>query len=53
MSSGSGFAYDTYSKTQNYGGEAYSPNSTPDWGMGATILKASDIRASSMTFHRR
>ena len=47
---GSGFAYDTYSKTQNYGGEAYSPNSTPDWGMGATILKASDIRASSMTF---
>jgi prepilin-type N-terminal cleavage/methylation domain-containing protein/prepilin-type processing-associated H-X9-DG protein len=48
---GSGaFAYCTYSKTQNYGGEFYSENSTPDWGQGATILKASDIMAPSMTF---
>ncbi len=47
---GLGYAYDSYSKTQNYGGEAYSPNSTPDWGMGATCLKTSDITAASMTF---
>jgi prepilin-type N-terminal cleavage/methylation domain-containing protein/prepilin-type processing-associated H-X9-DG protein len=43
---GSGFAYDTYSKTQNYGGEFYDNW----WGQGATINKASDVSAPSMTF---
>jgi len=41
-----GFAYATYSKTQNYGGESYSSY----WGQGATIQKASDITAPSATF---
>ena len=43
---GQGFAFCTYSKTQNYGGEAYDNY----WGQGATIEKASDITAPSMTF---
>jgi prepilin-type N-terminal cleavage/methylation domain-containing protein/prepilin-type processing-associated H-X9-DG protein len=43
---GQGFAYCTYSKTQNYGGEFYDNW----WGQGATINKASDVSAPSMTF---
>ncbi len=43
---GGGFAFCTYSKTQNYGGESYDSY----WGQGATINKASDITAPSMTF---
>jgi prepilin-type N-terminal cleavage/methylation domain-containing protein len=45
-SPGSGYAYATYSKTQNYGGESYNSY----WGQGATIQKNSDITAPSMTF---
>ena len=48
---GGRFAYCTYSKTQNYGGEFYSKTSW--WGQGATINKASDISAPSMTFMAR
>jgi prepilin-type N-terminal cleavage/methylation domain-containing protein/prepilin-type processing-associated H-X9-DG protein len=40
------FAYCTYSKTQNYGGEEYNNW----WGQGGTINKASDISVPSMTF---
>ena len=43
---GQGFAYATYSKTQNYGGEAYQNY----WGQGATILKLSDFTAPAQTF---
>ncbi|MGP8202046.1 MAG: prepilin-type N-terminal cleavage/methylation domain-containing protein [Limisphaerales bacterium] len=43
---GDGFAYCTYSKTQNYGGEMYDNW----WGQGATINKNGDISAPSMTF---
>jgi len=43
---GKGFAYCTYSKTQNYGGEAY----TSYWGCGATSSKDSDVAAPAQTF---
>jgi prepilin-type N-terminal cleavage/methylation domain-containing protein len=43
---GQGFAFCTYSKTQNYGGEAYGNY----WGQGATIKKVSDLTAPSLTF---
>jgi prepilin-type N-terminal cleavage/methylation domain-containing protein len=45
-SPGRGYAYATYSKTQNYGGESYDNY----WGQGATINKNSDVMAPSMTF---
>lgn len=43
---GNGFAYCTYSKTQNYGGEAYSSY----WGQGATCSKDGDVSAPALTF---
>ncbi len=43
---GQGYAYDSYSKTQNFGGEAYDNY----WGMRDTCSKCSDITAPSMTF---
>jgi prepilin-type N-terminal cleavage/methylation domain-containing protein len=43
---GQGYAYCTYSKTQNYGGESYDNY----WGQGATITKTADVSAPSMTF---
>jgi hypothetical protein len=43
---GKGFAWVTYSKTQNYGGESYSSY----WGAGSTCLRISDITAPAETF---
>ena len=43
---GHGYAYATYSKTQNYGGESYDSY----WGQGATIQKVADVSAPSLTF---
>ena len=43
---GNGWAYDSYSKTQNVGGQ----NNNNYWGAGATYTKLSSIRNSSMTF---
>lgn len=41
-----GWAYDSYSKTQNVGGEAYDNY----WGAGATFKKASTVQNPSQTF---
>lgn len=41
-----GWAYDSYSKSQNLGGEAYNNY----WGAGATYLKLTQIMNSSSTF---
>ena len=46
LTPGNGFAYCTYSKTQNYGGESYSSY----WGQGATCSKDSDVNAPAQTF---
>ena len=45
-----GWAYDSYSKPQNFGGESYSPTSTPFWGQGATYTTMSSIASPSQTF---
>ena len=45
-----GWAYDSYSKTQNSGGESYSPNGTPYWGAGATYMKLAQMNSPTMTF---
>lgn len=45
-----GWAYDSYSKSQNAGGEYYSPSGTPYWGAGATYRKLSAIQSTSLTF---
>jgi len=42
----SGWAYDSYSKTQNVGGEPYNNY----WGAGATYTKMSAIRRTANTF---
>jgi prepilin-type N-terminal cleavage/methylation domain-containing protein len=41
-----GWAYDSYSKTQNVGGENYDSY----WGAGATFIKASNVQNPSQTF---
>ncbi len=46
LSPGSGYAWVTYSKSQNYGGESYDNY----WGCGATCLRTSDINAPAETF---
>jgi len=43
---GSGWAYDSYSKTQNAGGE----NFNNYWGAGATYTKLSQMTAAALTF---
>ncbi|MGA2542758.1 MAG: hypothetical protein ABSG78_14510, partial [Verrucomicrobiota bacterium] len=43
---GQGFAFCTYSKTQNYGGESYDNY----WGQGATCAKDADVTAPAETF---
>jgi prepilin-type N-terminal cleavage/methylation domain-containing protein len=43
---GSGWAYDSYSKTQNAGGE----NFNNYWGAGATYTKLSQMMAAALTF---
>jgi prepilin-type processing-associated H-X9-DG protein len=43
---GAGWAYDSYSKTQNVGGESYQNY----WGAGATYQKLSQVRAAATTF---
>jgi len=43
---GNGYAYQSYSKTQNYAGDS----SANYWGMGATCTKAGDVLAPAMTF---
>ena len=45
-----GWACDSYSKTQNIGGEPWSPNAVPYWGCGATYTKLSSISNPSKTF---
>jgi prepilin-type N-terminal cleavage/methylation domain-containing protein/prepilin-type processing-associated H-X9-DG protein len=45
---GTGWAYDSYSKSQNAGGESY-PNNTY-WGAGATYTKLAQMKAPAMTF---
>jgi prepilin-type N-terminal cleavage/methylation domain-containing protein len=45
-----GWAYGSYSKTQNYGGEPYSTTSDPFWGCRNTIRKLSDMRSPADTF---
>jgi prepilin-type N-terminal cleavage/methylation domain-containing protein len=47
---GAGYAYDSYSKTQNFAGDSYSETSVSYWGMGNTCGKCSDITAPAMTF---
>ena len=46
---GQGFAYCTYSKTQNYAGDPYGATASY-WGCGATCLKDSDVSAPALTF---
>jgi prepilin-type N-terminal cleavage/methylation domain-containing protein/prepilin-type processing-associated H-X9-DG protein len=41
-----GWAYDSYSKSQNIGGESYANY----WGAGATCVKLNDVSDSSRTF---
>jgi prepilin-type N-terminal cleavage/methylation domain-containing protein len=43
---GDGYAYQSYSKTQNYAGDSYDNY----WGMGGNCLKTADVSAPSMTF---
>jgi prepilin-type N-terminal cleavage/methylation domain-containing protein len=46
-----GWAYDSYGKSQNVGGEPYSPNpAAPYWGAGATYTKMTAIRRTANTF---
>jgi prepilin-type processing-associated H-X9-DG protein len=45
-----GWAYDSYSKTQNAGGEDWSPTTAAYWGTGATYNKLSTIDVPSQTF---
>ena len=48
---GNGWAYDSYSKTQNVGGESYAPSGLgPYWGCGATYTKLSQVKQSASTF---
>jgi len=44
---GNGWAYDSYSRTQNVGGESHGGDY---WGANATYTKISQIRNSAMTF---
>jgi prepilin-type N-terminal cleavage/methylation domain-containing protein/prepilin-type processing-associated H-X9-DG protein len=46
-----GWAYDSYSKTQNIGGENWSPTGTTYWGAGSTYTKTSQINAPASTFY--
>jgi len=47
----SGWAYDSYSKSQNIGGESWDYGTgTPYWGAGATYLKLGAVSAPSSTF---
>jgi prepilin-type N-terminal cleavage/methylation domain-containing protein len=46
---GQGFAFCTYSKTQNYAGDSYGA-SVSYWGCGATCVKDSDVNAPAQTF---
>ncbi len=43
---GLGWAYDSYSKTENIGGESYSSY----WGQGATYTKMASVKAPANTF---
>jgi prepilin-type N-terminal cleavage/methylation domain-containing protein len=47
---GKGFAYCGYSKSQNYAGDPDDTSGAAYWGMGATLAKASDVTAPSLTF---
>ena len=46
---GQGFAYATYSKTQNYAGDPYG-NNVAYWGMYSTCAKDADVAAPAETF---
>jgi prepilin-type N-terminal cleavage/methylation domain-containing protein len=46
-----GWAYDSYSKSETMGGEAWDYGTgTPYWGAGATYLKLSSVLAAASTF---
>ena len=47
---GSGWAFDSYSKTQNAGGEDYSPSGSAYWGAKGTYTKLSSIKSAAQTF---
>jgi hypothetical protein len=47
---GKGFAYCGYSKAQNYAGDPDDTSGAAYWGMGATLAKASDVAAPSLSF---
>ena len=46
---GNGWAYDSYSKCQDIGGESWTPSGFAYWGAGATYTKLTVIANSSMT----
>jgi hypothetical protein len=46
MSFAEGWAFDSYSKSQNFGGEAYANY----WGAGSTYTKFTEVRNTSETF---
>jgi prepilin-type N-terminal cleavage/methylation domain-containing protein len=46
---GSSWAYDSYSKTQNIGGEAWTPSGAAYWGQGATYTRLTGMASPSMT----
>ena len=51
LTPGKGWAYDSYSKTQNVGGEAYSSTTTPYWGQGSTYTTIASVMNPSETFY--
>jgi prepilin-type N-terminal cleavage/methylation domain-containing protein/prepilin-type processing-associated H-X9-DG protein len=50
VTSTSGWAYDSYSKSQCIGGEHWTPSGAAYWGAGATWTKYSTIKYPAMTF---
>jgi prepilin-type N-terminal cleavage/methylation domain-containing protein len=47
---GNGWAFGSYSKTQNVAGDPWSPTATAYWGCGQTYTKTTLIAAPSQTF---
>jgi prepilin-type N-terminal cleavage/methylation domain-containing protein/prepilin-type processing-associated H-X9-DG protein len=50
VNSSSGWAYDSYSKSQCIGGERWTPSGLVYWGAGTTWTKYSTVRYPTMTF---
>jgi prepilin-type processing-associated H-X9-DG protein len=47
---GAGWCFDSYSKTQNAGGEGWTPSGPAYWGAGATYTKLSQMKWPADTF---